>query len=1033
MTAFLTHWDMSAAAGWAVNVLAQVTAVVALAALLAWPARRHAAARHTIWLTALVCVLFSPLLAQVAPSVVLPVLAAEPPALAVEDESPPRAAAMPQPDMAKAQSAPSSVTAWSETADPPIAPVTEISEAVQPIPPAPPINGWRAGVTVVLLVWLAGMAFALLRLLHDLATVARLRHSARPLDGQFLDAVAADVQSALGRLPRIDVAPAVPVPVAVGSFRPAVLLSAGLAESLRPEQLRDVLIHEGAHLRRRDPLVGLLQRVAAALFWPHPLVHWLNRRLAQAREEVCDNYVLRRGAPAAYARTLLQLAERLGARRMAPALGLMGHRWRLEERIAGLLAPGRDRMTGVSCWTWVGVVGVLLAAGLGVAGVRLAAAPAQSADEPDDPSRAVIRGVVVDGMSRPVAGATVRTVWRGPHANPASTRTDADGRFRLVLDRPTVTHDLLIASDATGANQGLYRLSSDTPTTPPDVRVALRPSRPLTAHVTDSQGTPVSAATVVALDESLVALARTQTGADGTARLSVPADGRVIQVIAAKGGVGLDYFENYRTAPYKDRGELPAEVRLVLDGAQTVKVRATDRGGLPVPGVMTLPWYIHKPGKVYYFNGTSCLFDAATNPRTGPDGVAVIDWIPTELQEGVQFHCYSPAYHQPDVAFLAPGRRDVTLDVKLLLAARVSGRVTKPDGQPAPGIQVRAEGRGLTHNYGRQDARTAADGTYTILCPPEQSYIIAVIDKSWAAQSHTGILLREGEARDGLDFRLVPGTLLRGRVTSGTPLRPVAGHTVTLIQQGVTLPQEWRRSHEREDLPLWATTDAEGHYQFRVGPGEYRLYGDYGVTEPKTLTVQDEPTLTRDFHVEKRRFVAFTGVVRKADGTPVPKAKITGTVLGPVGGRFLPTIADDQGRFRTEQPPHRAIVYATDPAGTLAAFLVFGGDDAEVTVTLAPAAHTTGRLLGPDGKPRPHTRVCGLINHSDGRWGVSFPVREATTDAEGRFVLTGLASGGRYDLNAQLDGMELSEVTNFIVQGTDPIDLGDVTARPRKR
>ena len=63
-------------------------------------------------------------------------------------------------------------------------------------------------------------------------------------------------------------------------------------------------------------------------------------------------------------------------------------------------------------------------------------------------------------------------------------------------------------------------------------------------------------------------------------------------------------------------------MQLPLDGSPaTVRVRATDRAGRPVPGVMTLPWYIHKQGKAYDFNGTGALFDAADIPRTGPDGV----------------------------------------------------------------------------------------------------------------------------------------------------------------------------------------------------------------------------------------------------------------------------------------------------------------------------------------------------------------------------------------------------------------------------
>ena len=46
---------------------------------------------------------------------------------------------------------------------------------------------------------------------------------------------------------------------------------------------------------------ALLQRIAGVLYWPHPLVHWLNVRLARLREEVCDNFVLRSGDPCEYA------------------------------------------------------------------------------------------------------------------------------------------------------------------------------------------------------------------------------------------------------------------------------------------------------------------------------------------------------------------------------------------------------------------------------------------------------------------------------------------------------------------------------------------------------------------------------------------------------------------------------------------------------------------------------------------------------------------------------------------------------------
>ncbi len=679
-------------------------------------------------------------------------------------------------------------------------------------------------------------------------------------------------------------------------------------------------------------------------------------------------------------------------------------------------------MTRTNRWLRSGIAGVLLTA----AAIHVGAAPVPPV--PDDPTRAVITGTVVDEAGKPVADAVVRTLWHGVGGKPSSTQTGADGRFRLILDHAASSNDIVLASDATEAHLGLYRVNSDAGKPTLDARIVLRPCRRLTARVADAGGKPVTGATVVVLDSSLHPLQRTRTGPDGVAEVGYPADAQVIQVIAAKAGVGLDYFENYRSKPYTDRGELPAEVRLILDGAQTAHVRVTDRAGKPIPGVMTLPWYIHKAGKAHDFNGTGSLFGDDL-PRTGPDGAITIDWIPAELKAGVQIHCYSKEFHQPDVAFLPPGRRDTTLDIHLMRNAKISGRVTKPDGRPAPGVLVRAEGRGRTHNYGRVVARSASDGAYALLCPPEQSYMVAVIDDGWAAASHTGIVLTDGETREGLDFHLVTGTSIRGRVTTGTPPQPVADHTVTLIQQGAPIAKELGAGRQREDLPLWATTDADGRYRFHVGPGEYELFAQYGNnTRPEKITIQDEPLLTRDFEVTKPLQVTLSGVVRKLDGSAVAKASISGVVVPPNTGRFPDTIADDQGRFQTKRPPHRAVVYAADPAGTMATFTPIGGDETKTTLTLTPAARATGRLLGPDGKPRPKTQIRGMLYYQDGNWGATFFVRDTMTDAEGRFVLTGLAENGDYELKTQLDGIEYHDVTKFAVKGPAPIKLGDVKA-----
>ena len=90
--------------------------------------------------------------------------------------------------------------------------------------------------------------------------------------------------------------------------------------------------------------MNLAQQVAAVLFWVHPGVHWLNRQIGRAREEICDNFVLKKTDRADYAQLLLELAEQCAAWRLkVRSLGILGSRWTLENRIAGLLDPERPR------------------------------------------------------------------------------------------------------------------------------------------------------------------------------------------------------------------------------------------------------------------------------------------------------------------------------------------------------------------------------------------------------------------------------------------------------------------------------------------------------------------------------------------------------------------------------------------------------------------------------------------------------------------------------------------------------------------
>jgi beta-lactamase regulating signal transducer with metallopeptidase domain len=82
-----------------------------------------------------------------------------------------------------------------------------------------------------------------------------------------------------------------------------------LATSLSPAQLRQVLLHELAHIRRRDLLWGWIPQAARMLWFAHPVVYWAVYRLRLERELACDQLAMTLSGKTAadYAQTLVDV------------------------------------------------------------------------------------------------------------------------------------------------------------------------------------------------------------------------------------------------------------------------------------------------------------------------------------------------------------------------------------------------------------------------------------------------------------------------------------------------------------------------------------------------------------------------------------------------------------------------------------------------------------------------------------------------------------------------------------------------------
>jgi len=193
--------------------------------------------------------------------------------------------------------------------------------------------------------WILGASCGLVRLVVGLYRLHRLRATCSPVDPSELDPALQSELSKIQRLRRVTlcVSSAVRVPAALGCFRPIVAFPTWALAELPVDQLRAVLLHELAHLRRYDDWTNLAQKFLKALLFFHPAVWFIESRLTLEREMACDDAVLATNfAPRTYAEALVNLAEKSFLHRgVQLAQAAVNHAQQLKLRLGQILRTDR--------------------------------------------------------------------------------------------------------------------------------------------------------------------------------------------------------------------------------------------------------------------------------------------------------------------------------------------------------------------------------------------------------------------------------------------------------------------------------------------------------------------------------------------------------------------------------------------------------------------------------------------------------------------------------------------------------------------
>jgi beta-lactamase regulating signal transducer with metallopeptidase domain len=326
----------------------------------------------------------------------------------------------------------------------PVEMTSVVSPAMQPSAPVAVAPVWSLRQKLSFL-WLCGVAavFSVMVVLH-LQLQRRIRKDASEA---FLEVSAIlDEACRLAQVrhtPRLLVTDAVRAPSLFGVLRPVILLPKQVAAGKDAAALKLILLHELAHLKRRDLWAQILSSCMIALHWFNPMV-WIAARQLRAEAEMAADAQALRCTDATEAHRfgamLLGFAQHATTGWMvwfasATLLGISENKKDLRRRIEGLMDIARGRRT-----RWVIGMGAFLV----LAVIGLTSSPAEeakttltkeSAKVADDSATTEVSGIVVDEKGKAVEGAKVRlatNMFSGSNYQEALTGEDGLFRFKEV-------------------------------------------------------------------------------------------------------------------------------------------------------------------------------------------------------------------------------------------------------------------------------------------------------------------------------------------------------------------------------------------------------------------------------------------------------------------------------------------------------------------------------------------------------------------------------------------------------------------------
>lgn len=233
--------------------------------------------------------------------------------------------------------------------------------------------------SVLLMLWLLGLGWHFVLVMQAWKRAQQLKIASQPVRDAKLLLYCSELSWKFGlrHVPYLMANEEISSPLLFGIVHPIILFPSSLLNSCPPEQLRLVLAHELAHLKRKDLLWNWLPVIGQGLFFFNPLLWLAQREWQLAQEMACDEMVILQtnASLSNYGEALLKVLEqcRLTQKRSFVTVGVAESFKTLKRRLIAMksLKPlSRRKLVAIS-------VAVTIVAFVGIVPWRLVAQPSK--------------------------------------------------------------------------------------------------------------------------------------------------------------------------------------------------------------------------------------------------------------------------------------------------------------------------------------------------------------------------------------------------------------------------------------------------------------------------------------------------------------------------------------------------------------------------------------------------------------------------------------------------------------------------------